>query len=145
MLIDAANAIQIGLTLTFAALVVALLRTWAPAVWEATEAERWTATNWLSVGIVVGFLFNLFDWSYWAVTWVVVLFDLPQEETMMRWGPVSNLLLRQAPSIYAVYCHLEAARLMHSAPELRVGRWLVAGIALAGGLLVASPSRAVGE
>lgn len=124
----AGNILQLGLTVTFCGLVVYLNKAYGPTTLKAFRSkEPWTAPTWLAVGITVGFNFNALDWGYWAVTWLAVLFQLDMEETMFKYGPVSNLFLRQMPSIYSIYCHLVAVKMLHGGGPVKLKEMLLLG------------------
>lgn len=123
-IIDLSNATQLGLTIIFNGMIIALLFFWRVALKRAFYRDKWTATDWLSVGIAVGFFFNGVDWDYWAVTWFAVLFGLPQAETLLLYGPVSNVLFRQIPALYSIYCHLVAAKMMNESEDTQIDCWV---------------------
>lgn len=122
------NILQLGLTVTFFGLVLYLNWVYGPTTIRAfTRPEPWTAPTWLAVGITVGFNFNVADWGYWGITWLSVLFELPSEEAMFDYGPISNLFLRQIPTIYSVSCHLIAAKMIHGGGDVKIREMLFLG------------------
>lgn len=110
-LVDLVNSFQSGFTVTYIWVAVLLLIIYWPLLHASVGVRPWKPVTWHSVGIGVTYFFSSNDWSYWLVTWLAVLFDLPEADLLFEYGPVSNLVTRQIPSIYAGYCHIVAAKM----------------------------------
>lgn len=66
-------------------------------------------TDWIGLGIFIGFLGEFTDGLYWFVTWVSVYYGLPFEEFLIKWGVVANLPSREVAVVLAAYGHIRAS------------------------------------
>ena len=118
LIADYANVVQLGLTVTFLLYYRKLYITWSDSFLSTIGTVDWvrpwrsqlTAEGWLVIGIVFGFTGNTLDNIYWGVTWCAALFHQPTHEHLFTGGPLANLIFRQGFGIWALYCHLRAAK-----------------------------------
>lgn len=145
VIVEYANIAQLGLTITFLLYYRNLCLKWADSFFGTLEAVNWfrpwlsdlSAEGWLVVGIVFGFTGNALDNIYWGVTWGAALFHLPTHELLFDGGPLANLLFRQGFGIWALYCHLRAAKkITDTRDELPNRSYFMAGFATMGLLLL---------
>lgn len=118
------NALQVGMTITFLVFCMSILKWWGPSVknavakidgWNIKKAWRvWNDTDWLGMGIAVGFFAAVCDNTYWGITWALVEYQSPLANSMMHNGPVNNVFSRQFLGIIAAFCHLRGAHLILS-------------------------------
>lgn len=144
------NSIQVGLTFTFVAMCLVLIKTWGPSVGEALSGidgwrfwrawSVWSAEQWLAAGIVIGFAGAIADNLYWGLTWFAVHYQLPAESALMKNGPVSNVFSRQIPGIVSVYCHIYAAKKLHDTKEdVAIKYYFLGGLGICIALMLTVP------
>lgn len=141
-IIDLANTVQLSLTIVFILFCFQLLNTWKSAFidsmrninyyrWDRPwrNSGAWTADQWLIVGIVTGFTGNLLDNVYWGLTWLAYQYDHPAHEYMYAGGVFANIIFRQGIGMWAVYCHLKAAKMLNEKDDkTNVSTFFLAGI-----------------
>lgn len=75
------------------------------------------ATGWLVAGVVISFVGQVLDNSYWQITWVLDWLGRPESEVFIQNGPGFNIFFRQSTGIAAALCHLRAAQVWGSASK----------------------------
>ena len=98
-------------TVLFAFAVVYFFRANARKAFFATERRE---VDWLILGIVIGFIGSLVDNAYWGVCWTGDFFGLALTESCFKNGVFPNVFFRQATTLVAALCHLQAAVISHS-------------------------------
>ena len=132
------TAILISLTLTIPLLGISagVLDEWMPSLLHRDcRTCRWTATDWLVLGICFSFAGSIGDNIWWGIAWMNRYF---RESTWEWWfdnGVFSNIIFRQACKLIAGYCHLRAAVETGAMTRLTLSTrvailWLLAAIAL---------------
>ena len=101
-----------GLTVLTILMGVLVLVHWIkPAATALKSRRKISSEQWLIIGVVVAFIGQTLDNSYWLITWTANYFD--SESTLTHWlfdnGPAANLPFRQVCGIVAAYCHVYAA------------------------------------
>lgn len=100
----------IGLTLSPVAIASAASVVW---VYRASFVRRPThASDFLILGIFVGFLGKLLDNSVWLCFWTLHQVDNIVVYQWLEYGAVINIFTRQIPLVISASCHLYAAKLM---------------------------------
>jgi len=94
------------LTIGFAVLV---LIEWCPN-FKRMATRKWSQSDLLILGVLLGFVSVVGDNVYWGITWYSKMKNWSTSEWWFEFGPVSNLIFRHAMKIAAAACHLEAAR-----------------------------------
>lgn len=138
-------AISLSLTAVFLLYDQELLRTWWGTYKAAaqktgwfkfwiplTNKGVWTEAEWLCVGIFSGFMFNGLDNLYWAISWAHTYYDNPIGELMVDNGSWANIVFRQLGGIWAIWCHVIAAKVRHNKTgrEYDVPYWFSGGFIL---------------
>jgi len=103
---------------------------------ECIKFRRFVAispTDWIGLGIFIGFLGELVDGLYWFVTWITIYYDIPVSSTLERWGVIANLPSRQWAIILAAYGHIRASYMVQPSFESEkfnriMGLLVVAGL-----------------
>ena len=119
-------AISLALTVVFLLYDQELLRTWwgsyktaaSKTGWfkfwiPVTNRQVWSEAEWLCVGIFSGFLFNGLDNLYWGFSWLLTYYGSPLGDTMVNYGSWPNIIFRQLGGIWAIWCHVVAAKMRH--------------------------------
>lgn len=106
------DVISGGLTVLTILMGVLVLVHWIkPAVTALKSRRKINSEQWLILGVVVAFIGQTLDNSYWLITWTAHYFD--SESILTHWlfdnGPTVNLPFRQVCGIVAAYCHVYAA------------------------------------
>lgn len=97
------------ITMSTAALVIFYF--YGP-VRQALASKDRTATDWMIIGIVIGFNGAFFDNLYWAIAWSAD-YSHPASDFrayMFSHGVYSNTIFRQTAGIIAALCHIIGAR-----------------------------------
>jgi hypothetical protein len=107
---DYAEALSLALTWPTVVIGVGVLVHWRQQAWEAWEAtaDKRTPTQWLILGIAVGFLGSVLDNIYWGVAWTADFAELSSRDFWFRNGVWPNIPFRQVAGAYAAYCHLRS-------------------------------------
>lgn len=91
-------------TVILAALVVGLF---SPRVIDHLFDDRpMISTDWLILGIVIGFTGSFFDNLYWGLAWSASYLEAPAKDSLFRSGVYPNIPFRQLTGVLAGYCHL---------------------------------------
>lgn len=101
---------------------VAVVYVWHRAAWNAVfkPSGPLTDRDWFVIGVAVGFIGQLFDNTFWGLSWHAHFLELPHRDAMFEAGPAVNLFFRQIPGIIAALCHVKAAVQTESAFLRRV-------------------------
>lgn len=100
-----------SLSLTMPTVLGCLYVIWlwyAPALraWRTKHREE---TNWLILGVVVGFIGSFGDNLYWGYAWTSHFYGWPATQQVFDSGVYSNVFFRQVCTVFAAYCHIRAA------------------------------------
>lgn len=68
-------------------------------------------TDYLVLGIFLGFAGKLFDNTFWGFLWILFEIDRGAFESASSVAPAVNIVFRQLPLILSAVCHLYAVRL----------------------------------
>lgn len=110
MIHEFAELVSLGYSWPAIVLGSAVVFYWFRPAWEAfhTPARVRTDTQWLILGVVVGFAGSVIDNSYWGLAWTFSYAQSPLQDTAFESGVYFNIPFRQLCGLYAAYCHLEA-------------------------------------
>ena len=135
LFLQLSNITQMGLTVVLLLMIMQLFHVWWPSFQDAmkvafTKGVKWTAEQWLVVGIVIGFLGNMLDNIFWGIVWMFKFVDESTHQALFELGPTFNVVFRQIFGIFAVYCHLFAAMKMSDRDHAKIplGMYLLAGL-----------------
>ena len=106
------DVISGGLTVITILMGVLVIVHWIkPAATALTNKRKMTSEQWLILGVVIAFIGQVLDNSYWLLTWTAhfVDHDHPLFVLLFEKGPVFNIGARQICGIAAAYCHVYAA------------------------------------
>lgn len=83
---------------------------WGPQAWQAwcTPKSQRSATQWLILGVCVGFLGGVLDNGYWGLAWTASYLTSPHQERLFQSGVYFNIPFRQLAGMFAAYCHLQS-------------------------------------
>ena len=101
-----------GLTVLTILMGLLVLIYWVkPAKRAIVSEDKISSEQWLILGVVIAFLGQSLDNSYWLVTWTANYIN--SESSVTRWlfdhGTSVNIPFRQISGIAAAYCHVYAA------------------------------------
>lgn len=110
MIQNFAELISLGYSWPAIVLGAAVVVYWGAAARESwqTPAKERTDTQWLILGVVVGFFGGVIDNSYWGLAWTLSYAESPLQDVAFDTGVYFNIPFRQLCGLYAAYCHLEA-------------------------------------
>lgn len=101
-----AELVSLGLTpltLVLGAVVVAL---YTPFFFRAILNKDKSATDWLRIGIAIGFMGAVLDNAYWFLPWSADYLGLASHKTLNAMGVYFNIFSRQLAGTFAGYCHI---------------------------------------
>lgn len=106
-----AQLVSIGIGPMVICSIVAVLYIYGRKVGRILSEERagFQPTEWLILGIVIGFLGALFDNIFWNAAWLANWLKLPAREALFDAGPVSNVAFRQTFKVVSATCHIMGA------------------------------------
>ena len=110
MIHDTAELISLGLTWPTILMGLGVLWHWggeAFRAWSKPHQER-TPTDWLILGVGVGFLGGVLDNAYWGIAWSSSFLEHESQGILFSSGVYFNIPFRQIAGLYAGYCHLES-------------------------------------
>lgn len=107
---DIAELVSLALTFPTIILAIGVITHWGPQAWHAFKIHRddRTATQWLILGITVGFIGALLDNLYWSIPWSASYVGSEHTGWLVSYGVFFNIPFRQVAGVYAAYCHLFA-------------------------------------
>ncbi|MDM4015956.1 hypothetical protein U8335_04050 [Roseiconus lacunae] len=76
---------------------------------KATAEEARDASQWLIMGITIGFIGSVLDNAYWAIPWTASYLRSPDKFWLVDLGVYFNCVFRQGCGIAAAYCHFRSA------------------------------------
>ena len=100
--------ISLALTVPLVGVSICVLDEWGPSLIHEPR-RRFTATDWLVLGICLSFLGSIGDNLWWGVAWATKYLNQPNAEWWFENGVFSNVCFRQGLKLLAGYCHLRAA------------------------------------
>lgn len=120
MILDLFTILSLALTVMFVANAIRVCIIWRKyaAASLITPFRKRTESDWLASGIFLGFFGNIVDNVFWALVWILVLFEMPQEATFFAIGSFMNLIFRQGLGIAAARHHVIAAEQIHLGKDL---------------------------
>lgn len=99
------------------------------------KTKNKSSTEWLVLGVAVGFLGSLCDNAYWGLAWTAHYLDLELSKVFFDSGVFFNVPFRQISGIVAGYCHVRCAFTEDGNKDENVRLVRLIGISLAiGGL-----------
>jgi len=101
-----------GLTVLTILLGIAVVVHWGQSAANAiTSDKKLTSEQWLILGVVIAFIGQTLDNTYWLITWTAHYFDnaSPLSDFLFEHGTLVNIPFRQICGIVAAYCHVYAA------------------------------------
>lgn len=110
--------LSLALTVPFLALMIAVIHVYqgtAWAAWRQRKIKQLTATDWLLLGICVGFVGKILDNSYWSIAWLA---HLENKDWWLQHGTTFNIFFRILAGSLAAWCHINAA-IIHAKAEGR--------------------------
>lgn len=102
--------VSLFLTVPTVILAVVVVAFWGSDAWAAARKKTVRdATDWLLMGVAIGFIGNALDNMYWTVPWAYHFSGSPKAMGWIEWGPAVNVFVRQLCGIMAGYCHVRSA------------------------------------
>lgn len=115
MILDFITILSLALTIAFVGNALRTCLIWKNSFLEGMR-KPWkdrTESDWLAEGIFVGFATNIVDNIFWAIVWILVLFDNKYAPAFFAAGAVINVIFRQFLGTVAARTHVIAANLLH--------------------------------
>lgn len=101
----------ISLSLTFPALFFCILviMVWGKDSVNSLFKDK-SPSDWLIIGVLLGFIGFFIDNLYWGVWWSLDYFSIYSDlkELLIKYGILVNIMFRQVLVIAAGYCHIKA-------------------------------------
>lgn len=131
-----AEGLSIFLTSPTIWLGIGILHLWGPSALRTLHknSDNRDASEWLILGITVAFLGSVFDNGYWGIVWSASFSGSDKFGGLMTYGPLVNVVVRQAAGIYAAHCHIMAYITITNNITIRCRYRLAASIAVVLGL-----------
>lgn len=107
--LEITEGISLGLTSPTVLLAGLLLFIWFGKAKRALRAKNRSSTQWLLLGVFIGFLGGLGDNIFWGLAWTLSYLHHEWKEPVFASGAMFNIFFRQGAGAIAAYCHLRAA------------------------------------
>jgi len=122
-----------GLTILTILLGIVVVKHWGhSAAYAVKSNKRLTSEQWLIVGVVIAFIGQTLDNTYWLITWTVHYFN--SGSILSLWlfehGPLANIPFRQLCGIVAAYCHVYAAVMIDETKTYEFRRFVLVAACL---------------
>lgn len=107
---DYAEMLSLVLTWPTVVIGIGVLAHWGRDAWEAfkVKGKDRSPTQWLILGVAIGFLGSVVDNAYWGIAWTADFTNHESRDFWFRHGVWPNIPFRQAAGAYAAYCHLRS-------------------------------------
>ncbi|MBL4707749.1 MAG: hypothetical protein JKY48_04840 [Flavobacteriales bacterium] len=122
-LYDFAELVSLFLTIPTISISTVVIFLFTPAAILALTKEEKEYSDWLALGIWVGFIGGAWDNAWWGGAWTHYYLDKSSEWTTFFFdnGVINNIPARQGADILAGYCHIRG---VHSkSKEFSVKTW----------------------
>lgn len=104
-----AEIVSMGLTPVVVILSVAVVAVFSRSAVKAIKKHEKEATDWLILGVSLGFVGSILDNLYWSIPWSLHFLGNPLCTFFQEMGVFVNVVVRQLLGMTAAYCHLRAA------------------------------------
>lgn len=126
--------LSIGLTLPTIILSAWVVVIYAPSMIKELAHNGWMkfsnkAESMLLLGVVLGFIADFFDNTYWGIAWTANYLHLDAQTFLFSNGYISNFVFRQGLGVLSAICHL--AFVLHKSKTARGFNkliWILAGV-----------------
>lgn len=120
-ILEMAEGVSLTLTSPTILLAILLLYLWFGKAREALFTRNRSSTQWLLLGVFIGFAGGLGDNFFWGIAWTLSYLHHPWKGPVFESGALFNIFFRQGAGTVAAYCHLRAAA-EHDGSSLTVRR-----------------------
>ena len=119
---DYAEMVSLALTLPTILIGIGVLVHWGPSAWRSwnVKAIHRDASQWLILGVAIGFLGGILDNIYWGIAWSSAYAQHPSRDFWFANGVWPNIPFRQISGAYAAYCHLRSFYISQKQNNLRL-------------------------
>ena len=101
-----AELVSLGLTPLTTVLGAVVVALYTPFFFRAVLNKDKSATDWLRIGIAIGFMGAVLDNAYWFLPWSADYLGLASAKTLNAMGVYFNIFSRQLAGTFAGYCHI---------------------------------------
>lgn len=114
---EAAELLSLFLTIPTIIYALAVAYLYGRSAWGNLSSLSMGAREWMILGVVVSFVTDSVDNSWWGIAWTFFHADDPRADWWFDNGVFCNVPFRQGGGIVAAWCHIKAVRMMFNHGE----------------------------